>query len=592
MKRSDLEAVPLQPGVYLLKNQDQKVIYVGKAKRLRKRLQQYFGGKPRDTKTQQLVSHVTSVSWVITRNDQEAFLLENQYIKRYRPKYNILLRDDKSYPYLVLTKHAFPRLLLRRGRPSSDEKWFGPYTSRHAASRALEELQTLFQLRSCTDREFHNRQRPCLQYQIKRCTAPCVGYMKSEGYDERVQDIITFLQGRNPELIESTLERMRQASQEQRFEEAAYYRDLLQQLRSIYQQQSVCHDEDNTDVLAVTQEGDLTVVVLLSLRDQEHMDLQHQVVEGTYSEPQDVLQQYLLAHYQAHAESSRRTKTLIVSESLEPGFQDALASILQYPLEVIQHPKGRRRRQLDMAMANANDLLAQHQRQASTLKRGFEGIQKLLELPGPPESIDAFDISHHMGEATYGVSVRHSTQGWDKSQYRAFKMSYRGDDVSAMRQAIARRYRKETPPDVVLIDGGLPQVHAAGEVLDELGLIPMALVGLSKGPSRRLIDETLILPDGRSLSCPPHHAGLQLLQRVRDEAHRFAIDKHRRQKQKRMKHSTLESIPGVGAEKAQRLLEHFGGLQALLRAGEEEIAQVPGIGLKLAQRVLANCRES
>lgn len=592
-----LKTVPSEPGVYRMYDAQGEVIYVGKARRLSKRLASYFNRQHDDTKTASLVAHIDHIEFTITPSEPEALLLENNLIKEYKPRYNVLLRDDKSYPYLYLsTQELYPRLVFVRGTPKGKGKYFGPYPSTGAVRDTLALLQKLFLLRQCDNTFFKNRSRPCLQYQIKRCSAPCVQLITPQAYDESVQQTIAFLQGKDTQIIQSLVEKMDAASRKQDYESAAHYRDLIAKLRTVQSQQSIYSQAKDTDVMVYQQSGHTTVVEVLYIRQGKLMGNRtfFPKVPKHLNEAEGFAS-FIAQHYFANPGLHGIPYRVITNLAVED--QDLLSETLHqavgHQVGVTQSVRGVAKQWLKMASLNATASLKQHLAHGTALQVRFEALQTALGLPTCPERIECFDISHTQGEATVASCVVYGLTGPLKSDYRRFNIKdiTPGDDYAAMHQALTRRYKRLKEgegklPDILLIDGGKGQLTQAKAVLTELQVLDVVLVGIAKGEGRKPGLETLFTADHpEGLHLEADSPALHVLQAARDEAHRFAITGHRGQRAKARKHSTLEDIPGLGPVRRRNLLNFFGGLQEIKKASIEELAKTPGISEALATEI-------
>ncbi|GAB3791716.1 excinuclease ABC subunit UvrC [Dyella agri] len=581
------------PGVYRYFDADGELLYVGKAGNLKKRVGSYFL-KPRlEPRIAAMIAQIARCETTVTRTEGEALLLESQLIKSLKPRYNIMLRDDKSYPYIYLSGgEDYPRLAFHRGARNLPGRYFGPYPSTFAVRESLGLMQKLFKVRQCEDSYFRNRSRPCLQYQIGRCTAPCVGLVSKEDYAGDVRHAEMFLEGRSSAVIDELAVAMEQASAKLDFERAAALRDQVAALRQLQAQHHVQGASADMDVVACRIESGLACVSVLFFRDGISLGTRDFFPRLPLdAEPADVLAQFVAQYYLDRPVP----RELILGEELPE--QDMLAEMLStqsgHTVELKSRVRGERARFLQMAERNAQASLTQRLASRQTLGARFEDLQKLLELPEPPRRIECFDISHTRGELTVASCVVFGPEGPEKSHYRRFNIAgiTPGDDYAAMHQALTRRFRKVAEgegakPDVLLIDGGGGQVAQALEVLKELGVAGIHVVGVAKGPARRAGEETLILVDqGREIHPGPTSPALHLVAAVRDESHRFAISGHRKRREKARERSVLEDVPGVGARRRTALLKTFGGLAGVEAAGVEELMRVKGIDRGLAERI-------
>jgi excinuclease ABC subunit C len=610
----------LAPGVYRMIAADGSVLYVGKAGALRKRVASYFSNAPRPSRTTAMLAQVARMEVTVTRTEGEALLLENQLIKSLKPRYNVLLRDDKSYPYVLVTQEPWPRLALHRGPRNVPGRYFGPYPGVTAVRETLNMMHKLFRLRSCEDSVFRNRSRPCLQHQIGRCTAPCVGLVAAREYADSVRRATLFLEGRSDDLARELGDAMEAASARLDFEEAARLRDLLTGVRSMQARQYVDGRAAELDVLAVAMQGTQACVLLLAFRDGRNLGTRAFFPRTNGSDnPAEVLAAFVSQYYAEQPPP----REIVLDRAIEdvPLLEEAFTAAAGRKVQLRCNVRGERAGYVDLARRNAELSLATELGSQAAQQARMDSLQALLGLDAPPARIECFDISHTMGEATVASCVVFDPDGPVRGQYRRYNIAgiEPGDDYAAMQQALQRRFRRaaealETAaadatsappvagsegatrerrvdavlPDLLLIDGGAGQVAQARAVLAANGLEDRVMVvGVAKGEERRAGHERLLLPDGRELRPGADSPGLQLIQQVRDEAHRFAITGHRGRRQKARNVSRLEDIPGIGPRRRASLLKHFGGLAGLKAAGAEEIAKVEGINEALAGRIYA-----
>lgn len=583
--------VPL-PGVYRMLDTAGKVLYVGKAKNLRRRVGSYFRAHHVSEKTNHLVAQIAGIEVTVTHTEAEALLLEHSLIKEFRPPYNILLRDDKSYPWIYLSAGTFPRLSLHRGARKAPGRYFGPYPSAGAVRDTLHLMQKVFKLRQCEDSFFANRSRPCLQFQIRRCSAPCTGEIDAKAYAADVADTVRFLEGRSNEVVDDLVARMERAAEVLRFEEAAVIRDRIAQIRRVQERQYISGERGDLDVVAVAAEGGAACVQVFFFRGGRSLGNKpfFPLIPADES-PERVLAAFLVQYYLAHEPPAEillshapRDTTLIA---------EALRARAGRRVDFVLRPRGDRARWLEMARRNAAHALAAELSSRTGMRRRFEALQEALGLDAVPERLECFDISHTGGEATVASCVVFDGEGPRKSDYRRYNIEgiVPGDDYAAMQQALTRRYTRlrdqdEVLPDILFIDGGKGQLAQAEGVMRELQISDVLLVGIAKGPDRKPGLEVLYLSGtGRATTLPPESAALHLVQQIRDEAHRFAITGHRQRRAKARRTSVLEEIEGIGAKRRSALLRQFGGLQQLARAGVEDIARVDGVGVELARRI-------
>jgi excinuclease ABC subunit C len=576
---------------------DATVIYVGKARKLKNRVSSYFGKKQDSLKTRALVKQIQGVEVTITHTEGEALLLENNLIKELKPRYNIVFRDDKSYPYLYLSSDQdFPRLSFYRGARRGKGRYFGPYPSAGAARRALNLVQKLFQLRQCEDSFFKNRSRPCLQYQIKRCTAPCVDYIGQQEYADDMKYAVMFLQGKNEQVINALLLPMQAAADKREYERAAHYRDQISNLRKVQEQQHITAPKGEIDIVACSIYSGMACIQIFYIRGGLNLGNKSFFPRHAKDEVADDIVTAFISQYYLSGRTDRQIPpTILVSH--EPEDKDMIEQVLSEQsgrrVKIAQALRGERGQWMLMALENATIALQQRQRQKDNHYDRLDALRQTLHMEEGIERIECFDISHTGGEATVGSCVVFGMEGAMKTDYRRFNVKdiEPGDDYAAMKQVISRRYtrvKKEDGklPDLILIDGGKGQISSAREILQELQLDNIALVGVAKGPSRKPGLEVLILSDGKQeMRLPANSAALHLIQEVRDEAHRFAITGHRQRRKKARNRSVLEDVEGIGVKRRQQLIRHFGGMQGIARAGVEDLAKVSGINKNLAQKI-------
>jgi len=587
-------ALSTAPGVYRMYAADDSLLYVGKAGALRKRVSSYFNNTPKTPRIHAMLAQVARMDVTVTRTEGEALLLENQLIKSLAPRYNVSLRDDKSYPYILLTQETWPRIAMHRGPRAVPGRYFGPYPGVGAVRDTLNLMQKLFKIRNCEDSVFRNRTRPCLQHQIGRCSAPCVDRVPAGDYAQAVRRAGLFLDGRSDELTDELGAAMEDASQRLEFEEAARLRDLVGSLRSMQARQYVDGRAADLDVLACAMQGTSACVLLLAFRDGRNLGTRA-FFPRTHGEdnPAEVLAAFVSQYY---AEQTPPQEIVLDREIPDAALiETALSASAERKVQLKWNVRGERAGYLDLATRNAEITLASELSSRNAQQVRGEALRDLLGLGEPAKRIECFDISHTMGEATVASCVVFDAAGPVRAQYRRYNITgiEPGDDYAAMRQAIERRFRKAVEeggvlPDVLLIDGGAGQLTQAREALAELGVDSVVLVGVAKGEERRAGHETLILADGREVQPGAASPALQLVQQVRDEAHRFAITGHRGKRQKARTTSKLEDIAGIGPRRRASLLKHFGGLAGLKAAAVDEIARVEGINDALAQRIYAN----
>ena len=596
--RAFLETLTTRSGVYSMLDTAGNVIYVGKAKNLKKRVASYFtAGKQTAPKTQALVQSIAAIEVTVTHTENEALILENNLIKQYRPRYNIWFRDDKSYPYIYLSSHQrYPGLGYYRGPRHGKGRYFGPYPGAGAARQTLQLLQKLFQIRSCKDSFFANRTRPCLQYQIKRCSAPCVNLISVNEYQQDVNHAVMFLEGKNAEVIEALLDPMQKAAVALDYERAAHYRDQIANLRKVQEHQYISSNGGDADVIACAVHEGGCCVHVMSIRGGLNLGGKHFIPKlPPGSSAADVLEAFIPQYYLNKGAERVIPREVLLSHA--PARIKLLQTVLSEKagrtIAVKNKLRSERAQWLNMARENAALALQHHLAGMEKTHYRFDALQTALKLDEPLARIECFDISHTQGEAMVAACVVFGPEGAITSAYRRYNIEgiTPGDDYAAMQQVLERRYmrvKKEegSLPDLILIDGGRGQVSAAVKSLEELQLMDIALVGVAKGPSRKPGLETLVLESGhKMIKLAPDSAALHLIQVIRDEAHRFAITGHRLRRKKIRQESVLEHIEGIGSKRRHNLIRYFGGIQGIAQAGVEDLATVPGINKNLARKI-------
>src|SRR5580704_2285265 len=586
-----VDALPSRPGLYRMLDAQGTILYVGKARNLKSRVGSYFQPSNVQPKVQALVAKTASMEVTITNSDTEALLLEFNLIKKHRPRFNAVLRDDKSFPYVHFeTGHDFPRLNFYRGSRKEAGRFFGPYPSAGAVRETLQQLQKLFRIRNCDDLYFANRSRPCLQYQIQRCTAPCVGLIGKEAYARDVEAAIKVLEGRSDEARVELARRMETAAEELNFEEAARVRDQIKHLTAIQAQQFVNADiEHDADVIAVASGAGEYCIALMFVRGGRSLGSTTFFPKAPLAELPEVLSAFVTQYY---LERESPAEIIVEREFDDSSTLEAtLAERAGHRVRIAASVRGIRARWLETMHANAEQALKMRSLARGSIESSLEDLREAFDLDEAPRRLECFDISHTGGTDTVASCVVFGVEGPIRGEYRRFNISniQPGDDYAAMYQALTRRYKRVrdgeiAAPDVLLIDGGKGQLAEAAKVLDELGVGGITLIGVAKGADRRPGQEQLFcLGRDTATILPPDSAALHLIQRVRDEAHRFAITGHRRKRAKRHSQSILETIPGLGPVKRRELLKQFGGLQGILRAGVEDFVQIRGLGRELAE---------
>jgi len=581
------------PGVYLMRDSEGIALYVGKAANLRKRVSSYFDARPKIERIMRMVARIQTIEVSLTRTEAEALLLENEWIKSLKPRYNVLLRDDKSYPWVMLgTDHDYPRIAFHRGGKDKNKQYLGPYPSASSVRESINLIQKLFLLRNCEDSYFSHRTRPCLQYQIKRCTAPCVGKVSVSTYAAQMEDALLFLRGQSQKVIERLIKRMESAATIQHYEQAAHYRDQINHLKQMQARQFVSAGNGDLDIIALARFQRGCAIEVISVRGGRSLGQRDYF--PTQSEGHTdagVLQAFLGQYYRERKPPAE----LIISHTVEQQalFESVFSDSSERKVKIQSHPRSHRKQWLELAHRNALNALHMRSTESSRLNSQFEALAELLTLEEPPQTIECFDVSHTSGHRTVASCVVFGFEGPIKSRYRRYNLKgfEPGDDYAAMREVLNRRYRKLQKeegnlPDLIVVDGGKGQLGVAMEVLAECGLNDIPLMGVAKGVSRRAGYEEWVLPVApHSLRPGPESPASHLVQQVRDEAHRFAITGHRGRRQKAAVHSVLEDIAGVGARRRRALLTHFGGIQGVRKAGIDELAGIPGINRQLAERI-------
>ncbi|MGB5625383.1 MAG: excinuclease ABC subunit UvrC [Woeseiaceae bacterium] len=589
-----LRSLTHRPGVYLMLNARHKVIYVGKARDLKKRVSSYFNRTQDAAKTVAMMEQVARVEVTVANTEAEALILEYSLIKRHKPRYNVLLRDDKSYPYIYAsTDSRFPRLKFHRGARRGKGRYFGPYPSTRAVRTTLKELEKLFLIRNCTDSFFSNRTRPCLQYQIKRCTAPCVGLISEQQYRDDIDAAIQFLDGKNQTVVDTFVRRMEQAAATQDYEQAARFRDRISRLKEIEARQLVKRsDNKDLDILGFASNGAIHCVTILFIRNGSLIGSRdHFPRLPGETDRQKILNAFVAQYYLGRDAPAE----IIIELDIDDAelLQQTLTQRVGHKVVIRSRVRGDRARWLQMARTNAEQGLTLKAASNATIRRQFAALAEVLGLEDAPQRLECFDVSHTSGEATVASCVVFNTAGPMKSDYRRFNLSpaAAGDDYGAMRDALRRRYARvkkgEVPmPDVLFVDGGKGQLAEAMTILAELELDWLTVVAVAKGRARRSGAERLFRPGSdKPLELPADSQALLLIQQIRDEAHRFAITGHRQRRAKARTTSRLEQIPGLGPKKRRELLRQFGGLQGVMGAGVDDLVQVHGISRALAETI-------
>ena len=574
-----------------MKDKDGRPLYIGKAKNLRNRLRSYFRLTGLSYRIETVMQQMETIETIVTKTESEALLLENNLIKSLKPKYNINLRDDKSYPYIRLDdSHDFPKLSFYRGNRKEPGRFFGPFSSASAVRETLSQLQKVFPVRQCRDSFYMHRSRPCLQYQIQRCTAPCVGFVEKEAYMEDVEQVVDFLMGKNLQLNRMLVDRMEKCAEKQEFERAAAYRDRIAAIQRLRESQSVEGGDSDVDVIAAVYADGMICIQLVIFRSGRNVDYRAyfpklEVKVGI----EDILSEFIPRYYL----DRQIPPMVLINQQISDRelIEDTLREKSGRKIEIRRPVRGAKVQLINMAISNAEDALRRRLDDEHSLKLRYAALVEMLDLDEVPERMDCFDISHTFGEKTVASCVVFDQNGPLKTDYRRFNIETptAADDYDAMREVLTRRYSKVRDgngkmPDLILIDGGKGQLGCAVEVMDELQISDIRLAAISKGKERRAGDEQVWIPESE-MPVVIDDTALLLLQQIRDEAHRFALVGHRHRRDKARRQSVLENVPGIGSKRRSNLLKHFGGLQGVSRAEVEEIEKVPGISAKLAQSI-------
>ena len=588
-----LKSLTQRPGIYRMLNDKGEIIYIGKAKNLKNRVSSYFRNQNASPKQQAMVAKVAGIEVTVTHTEGEALLLESQLIKRHKPRYNISLRDDKTYPYVFISSfHDFPQITFHRGAKKRKGQYFGPYPSASAVKETLQLLQKIFPVRQCEDSYYNSRSRPCLQHQIERCTAPCVGLIDKASYKTDLDNSILYLEGQGGLLIDRLVAKMETASNQLEFEQAAAYRDQIFRLRAVIESQCVEGERGDVDIIACASKGDVACVQVFFIRNGQNLgNRQFYPKMGEDNDPAQILQAFISQYYLDKA----APQELIVSHALPETalLIEVLSAQAKRQVAISSNVRGERQKWLQMALTNADNALQTKLADKQGLYARFVSLQQELGCTEVPKRLECFDISHTQGAQTVASCVVFDREGPVKSDYRRFNIEgvTGGDDYAAIHQAVFRRFKRlkqgeHIAPDILLIDGGKGQVAEAKKALAELQINNVMIVGVSKGPDRKAGMEKIILPDqDQPLDVTPNAAALLLIQHIRDEAHRFAITGHRQRRGKAQNKSVLEDIAGLGPKRRQLLLKQFGGLQGVSGASVDALASIEGISRQLAQRI-------
>lgn len=588
-----LKTLTDRPGIYKMLNEKGDIIYIGKAKNLKNRVSSYFRTQSASPKQQAMIAQLASIEVMVTHSEGEALLLESQLVKRYMPRYNICLRDDKSYPYIFISsEHDFPQITFHRGAKKRRGQYFGPYPSAGAVKETLKLLQKVFPVRQCEDSYYRSRTRPCLQYQIKRCTAPCVGLVDKDVYAVDVENSILFLEGNGELLIDRLIEKMENASAALDFESAAAYRDQIARLRLVLEKHFVHGERGDVDIIACATRAGVACVQVFFIRKGQNLGNKLFFPKmSDQDEPGRILQAFIAQYY---LDKTVPYELIVSHEPDEVGLlSEVLSTYAKHAVTITSRVRGERLKWLQMTLTNAEQALQSKLADRQGIYARFLSLQEALDCKELPKRLECFDISHTQGDQTVASCVVFDREGPVKSAYRRFNIEgvTPGDDYAAIHQAVSRRFKRmkqgeHEAPDILFIDGGRGQVSEAQKALAELEINNVMIVGVSKGPDRKAGMEKLILTDrDKPLDVEPGASGLLLIQHIRDEAHRFAITGHRQRRGKAKKRSILEEIPGLGPKRRQLLLKQFGGLQGVAGASADALASIDGISKNLAQRI-------
>ena len=596
--KSFLKNLTGKPGVYRMLDEANDVLYVGKAMNLKNRVSSYFRSTALDSKTLALVSRICDIEVTVTASETEALLLEQSLIKELKPPYNIVFRDDKSYPYIYLSSSdEYPRLAFHRGAKKSKGKYFGPFPSAYSVRDSLNILQKVFRVRQCEDTFFKNRSRPCLQYQINRCSGPCCDLVSKEEYADDVQHAVMFLEGKSNAVLKDYANKMDEASTALQFEKAAHYRDQVVHLRKIQEQQYVVGKQGDIDIMVAKKTPGGVCVLVMFIRGGRMLGNKNYFPSTRLNEDEaQILTAFIPQFYLSETSGREIPKEIVVNARLgdKALFVEALSAKSQRKVTIADNVRGHRKRWINIAVSSAEQALGSHLANRNNIGKRFESLQEALQLDALPQRLECFDISHSSGEATVASCVVFDTNGPLKSDYRRFNIDgiTPGDDYAAMSQALKRRYTRIKKgegvlPDILFIDGGKGQLHEAEKIMEELQIIGVTLVGVAKGPTRKAGLESLFVSEGAEIHLPPDNPGLHLIQHIRDESHRFAITAHRNRRGKKRTKSILETINGVGPKRRRALLRHFGGSKQVQGASMDELARVESISEKLAEHIYA-----
>ena len=590
--KKEIKKFPNLPGIYRMMNGKNEIIYIGKAKDIKKRVASYFGKNHSSPRTKMMVSNIHSIEFTVTNTEAEALILENNLIRNHMPRYNVIFRDDKSYPYLKISGDQFPRISFHRGIQKKDQNYFGPFPNSPAVRDSIKLLQKVFLLRTCENSVFRNRSRPCMEHQIQRCSAPCVNLISEQDYKEDIDQAMLFLNGKDTKVINSLSEKMSYFAEKNEFERAAVFRDRIQSLRQVRLKQFVSDfSENDADIIAIEEKAGIYCVNLVMIRNSKHLGDKSFFPKGAVdSQDNNILEIFIAQYYNEKSPPP----VVIIEKKVNKSLLEKFFELKKYrKIKIITRLTKEKRMWMEMAKKNALINISQQSNEKLSFKNKVEAFTKLLNIDSTKNRIECFDVSHMMGEGTVASCVVFDKNGIQKKDYRKYniKNNKPGDDYGAMREVLERRYTKminteAIKPDVVLIDGGKGQLGVAKKVMSELGLTDIFLVGVTKGEKRKSGDETLHMANGDILeNIDTNNVGFQLIIQIRDEAHRFAITGHRARRKKSRFTSSLEEIEGIGQTKRRNLLVYFGGIQGIQEANIPELLLVEGINVKLAENI-------
>ena len=590
--KKEIKKFPNLPGIYRMINGKKEIIYIGKAKDIKKRVTSYFGKNHSSPRTKMMVSNIDSIEFTVTNTEAEALILENNLIRNHLPRYNVIFRDDKSYPYLKISGDQFPRISFHRGIQKKEQNYFGPFPNSPAVRDSIKLLQKVFLLRTCENSIFKNRSRPCMEHQIQRCSAPCVNLISEEDYKEDINQAMMFLNGKDTKVINNLSEKMTNYAEKNEFERAAVFRDRIQSLRQVRLKQFVSDfSENDADIIAIEEKEGVFCVNLVMIRNSKHLGDKSFFPKGAVdSQDKNILEIFIAQYYNEKSPPP----VVIIEKKVNKSLLEKFFELKNYKkIKIITRLTNEKRMWMEMAKKNALINISQQSNEKMSFQNKIKAFTKLLNIKSSKNRIECFDVSHMMGEGTVASCVVFDKNGIQKKDYRRYniKNNKPGDDYGAMREVLERRYTKmisteAIKPDVILIDGGKGQLGVAKKVMFELGLEDIILVGVTKGEKRKSGDETLHMDNGEIIeNIDVNNVGFQLIIQIRDEAHRFAITGHRARRKKSRFTSSLEEIEGIGQTKRRNLLIYFGGIQGIKDANIPELLLVDGINVKLAENI-------